>query len=325
MTGDVLVLGDSDVEALLDLGSCIDTLAEAMAGMARGDYFQPLRMKAQSADLDNRMVFMPARLAGDQPVWGVKSIVVSPLNANRGIDSHQGVVLLHDGDTGVLRAIVGAAAITAARTAAMSALACRTLARPDVATVALLGAGVQGRVHAEALRVVYPDAEIRIWSRSDGPARQVAGLVDGRAVGDVRGAIVGADVICTVTRAATPLFGLADLAAGAHITAAGSSIPTTRELDAATVAASAFFVDRRESAVNESGEYLAALREGAIEGPDHVAAEIGEVLAGLHPGRTGADQLTVYKSLGLGVQDVAAARLVVERARTLGVGTTIDW
>jgi ornithine cyclodeaminase len=196
--------------------------------------------------------------------------------------------------------------VTEIRTAAVSAVATRALARPAAKVVAILGGGVQARSHAEAMRSVLPAAEIRTWTRSDG--------------GTPEEILRGADVVCTCTTAREPIVERAWLAAGAHVNAVGSSVPTARELDTATVAEATVVVDRRESAVNEAGDLLLA-----GFGDERIAAELGEVLAGDHPGRTRDDELTVFKSLGLGVEDLATAELVVRLAREQGVGTEVDF
>ncbi len=250
------------------------------------------------------MGFMPAHRSGDASVWSLKEIVIAPENPARGLDAHQGAVLLHDGETGELRALLNASPITEIRTAAVSAVATRALARPDAMVVAILGAGVQARSHTEAMRAVLGDAEIRTWSRGDG--------------GTPEDALHGADVVCTCTSAREPILQRDWLAAGTHINAVGSSIPTTRELDTETMVAASLFVDRRESTVNESGDLLLA---GL--GEEHIRAELGEVLTGAHPGRADGEELTVFKSLGLAVEDLAAAELIVRKAREQGVGTEV--
>jgi ornithine cyclodeaminase len=267
---------------------------------------------------------MPAWRGGDAPVFSLKEIVVSPGNPARGLDPHQGSVLLHDGTTGQLRAILNASPITEIRTAAVSAVATRALARRGAATVAILGSGVQGRSHAVAMRAVLPEAELRIWSRTPEHAVGLALAHHGTPAASVEEALDGADVVCTCTSSPEPVVRRAWLAPGAHINAVGSSMPWARELDVDVVAEAALFVDRRESTLNESGDYLQAVAEAGI-GPDHIRAELGEVLAGQHPGRSGDTELTLFKSLGLAVEDLAAAELCVTRARTRGVGTEVDF
>jgi ornithine cyclodeaminase/alanine dehydrogenase-like protein (mu-crystallin family) len=315
----MLVLSHADVEALLPMADCIAVLDEAMRALSRGEYFQPLRMKAVPENAPSRMVFMPALRRAGAKLWSNKQIVVTPDNAKRGLDSHQGAVLLHDGETGELLAAVHAGAITAIRTAAASAVATRALARKDACVVAILGTGVQGRAHLDAMRCILPQASFRVWSRNRAHAETIAGPSGVSVAHTIAAACDGADVICAVTAAREPILSPATIPLGCHVNAAGSSIATTRELDGAAMAAGSLFVDRRESTINESGDYLLALREGAI-GPDHIRAEIGDVLLGRHPGRTSVEEITIYKSLGVAVQDLAAADVVFRRARERGFG-----
>jgi ornithine cyclodeaminase len=267
---------------------------------------------------------MPAHRGGERPVFSLKELAILPGNSERGLDPHQGAVMLHDGDTGELVALLNASAVTEIRTAAVSALATRLLAREGSRTVAILGAGVQGRSHVEAMSAVLDEPEIRIWSRGVERASALAEATGAMHAASVEEACAGADVVCTCTSAREPLISLDLLAQGTHVNAVGSSIPTTRELTSEVVAAASLFVDRRESTLNESGDYLLAVQEAGI-GPDHIRAEIGELLEGVHPGRQEAEELTVFKSLGIAVEDLAAAELVVSRARERGIGTEIEF
>lgn len=300
----VLVLSDSDVRALLPMDECIEAMDDVLRSLARGELHQPLRHLTRPPNADSLMGFMPAHRGGENSVWSLKEIVVVPGNPRRGLDAHQGAVLLHDGETGELCALLNASPITEIRTAAVSAVATRALARPDARVVAILGAGVQARSHVEAMRAVLDGAEIRTWSRSDG--------------GTPEDALRGADVVCTCTSAREPILRRDWLATGAHVNAVGSSVPTTRELDTETMVAATLFVDRRESTLNESGDLLLA---GL--GEEHISAELGEVLTGVHPGRADEAELTVFKSLGLAAEDLAAAELIVRKARERGAGTEV--
>ena len=302
----VLILDEHQVRSLLTMRECIEAMDEVLRSLARGELHQPLRPVTRPDGADSLMGLMPAYRGGERPAWSLKEIVVSPGNPARGLDAHQGAVLLHDGETGQLLALLNASAITEIRTAAVSAVATRALARPGSRVVAILGGGVQARSHDEAMRVVLPDAEIRTWRRRDGGTPE-------SVLGD-------ADVVCTCTSAREPILRREWLAAGAHVNAVGSSVPSARELDTETVAAATFVVDRRESALNEAGDLLLA-----DLGEEKIAAELGEVLVGTHPGRTSEDELTVFKSLGLGIEDLAAAELVVRKAREQGVGTEVDF
>jgi ornithine cyclodeaminase len=320
----VRVLSEHEVRRLLDMESCIEAMTEVLASLARGELYQPLRSIARPPGASTLLGLMPGYRGGTAPVYALKEIVVVPDNPGRGLDTHQGAVLLHDGETGQLVAMLNAAPITEIRTAAVSGAATRALARPDAKRVAILGAGAQARGHVHAMRAVLDDPEIRIWSRKLDAAERLAGEVGATVAPSVDAALFGAEVVCTTTAAKEPIVEKRWLARGAHVNAVGSCFPTTRELDTETVAHSSFFVDRRESCLNEAGDYILAVADGAI-GPDHIRAELGEVLAGLHPGREHEDELTVFESLGIAVEDLASAELVVRRAREQDVGIEVDF
>ena len=319
----VLVLGEDDVRATLDMPRCIVAMERVLAALARGEVSMPLRTIFRVPDETVLgLGLMPAHRAGAEPVISLKEVVVAPGNSARGLDPHQGAVLLHDGTTGQLVAVLNASPITEIRTAAVSAVATRLLARPRSRQVAILGSGVQGRSHAVAMREVLPEAELRVWSRDPVHAEALALEAHGLACGTVAEALAGADVVCTCTAAPEPIVTLGDLAPGAHVNAVGSSGTWARELQADVVAAASLFVDRRESTVNESGDYLGAVAERGI-GPEHILAELGELLVGAHPGRRSDEELTVFKSLGLAAEDLAAAALCVEVARERGLGVEV--
>jgi len=318
----LLVLSEPEVRELLDMESCVEAMTEVLTSLARGELYQPLRSMVRPPDTDGLLGLMPAHRGGERAVYALKEIVVTPDNPTRGLDAHQGAVLLHDGVTGELVAVLNASPITAIRTAAVSAVATRALARADTARVAILGAGVQARAHVDAMRAVLDDPEIRIWARRIEAAEELAADVGAIASPSPDAALFGAEVVCTTTSAREPVLEHRWLAPGAHVNAVGSSIPTARELDTETLRRGALFVDRRESALNEAGDYLIAAAEGAI-GPEQIRAELGEVLAGLAPGRADEEEFTIFKSLGIAVEDLAAAELVVRRARERGVGTEV--
>jgi ornithine cyclodeaminase/alanine dehydrogenase-like protein (mu-crystallin family) len=320
----VLILNQEEVERLLDMDGCIDAMGEALAELARGRVHQPLRVVVSPPGERSVLGLMPAHRAGATPVYALKTICIVPDNPSRGLDAHQGTVTLFDGETGETRALMNASAITAIRTAACSAVATRALAGEDSRELAIVGAGVQARAHVEAMRSVRPFERVRVASRSAEHARSLAAEVGAEAVETVEEAVRGADVVVTATSSADPVLQREWLKPGVHINAVGACFPWTRELDSATVAASSFFVDRRESCENEAGDYLLALADGAI-GRDHIRAELGEVLIGARPGRTASDELTVYESLGLAVEDLAAAEYVVRRAYETGAGTTVEF
>ena len=302
----VLVLDEHDVRELLPMHECVEAMDEVLRALARGELLQPLRPVFRAPDAGTLFGLMPAYRGGAASAWSLKEIVIAPDNPSRELDAHQGAVLLHDGATGELRALLNASPITEIRTAAVSAVATRALARADARVVAILGGGVQARSHAVAMRAVLPDADLRTWTRSGG--------------GSPEAVLREADVVCTCTSAREPILRREWLKPGAHVNAVGSSVPTARELDEATVREATLVVDRRESALNEGGDLLLA---GL--GDDGIDAELGEVLVGEHPGRTADDELTVFKSLGLGVEDLAAAELVVRKAREQGRGTEVSF
>ncbi len=319
----LLVLSDGDVRRLLDMESCIAAMEDALAALERGELTMPLRFVVRPP-ADQLLGLMPAHRGGAAPLFSLKEIVIAPGNAARGLDPHQGAVLLHDGETGVLEAVLNASAITEIRTAAVSAVATKLLARKGARSVAILGAGVQARSHAEAMRAVVHDIELRVWSRTPAHAEALALESHALRCDTIEEALEGADVVCTCTAAREPIVRRDWLAAGTHVNAVGSSVPSARELEAAVLADAALFVDRRQSTLAESGDYLRAVDEAGI-GPDHIRAELGELLVGTHAGRRDETELTVFKSLGLAVEDLAAAALCVERARAQGVGLEVPF
>jgi ornithine cyclodeaminase/alanine dehydrogenase-like protein (mu-crystallin family) len=318
----VIVLSEHDVRELLDMTSCIEAMTEVLAALARDELYNPLRSIARPPDADTLLGLMPAYRASPSSAYALKEIVIVPTNPSRGLDTHMGGVLLHDGENGELLAIMNASPITEIRTAAVSAVATRALARPDAQRVAILGAGTQARGHVHAMRAVLDDPEIRIWARRLEAAEELAGEVGATVSPSVDAALFGAEVVCTTTGTVEPIVEKRWLARGAHVNAVGSCFPTTRELDTETVAHSSFFTDRRESCLNEAGDYIIAAAEGAI-GPDHIKAELGEVLAGMHRGREHEDEVTVFESLGIAVEDLASAELVLRRARERGSGVEV--
>ena len=320
----VLVLNQEEVERLLDMEGCIEAMADALASLARGEVHVPLRFIVKPEGEPSLLGLMPAHRAGDAPLYSLKTVAVFPDNPKRGLDAHQGTVTLFDGETGEVRALMNASAITAIRTAAVSAVATRLLAREDSRELGILGAGVQARSHLEALRLVRDLDKVRIFSPTAEHAQSLASETGAEAVASAEEAVGGADIVVTATSSVEPVLERGWLKDGAHVNVVGGRPPQMRELDTATVAESSFFVDRRESAEAEAFDYRDALESGAI-GPGHIKGEIGEVLIGSVPGRTSPDELTVFRSLGLAVEDLAAAEYVVRRARETGAGTEVEF
>jgi ornithine cyclodeaminase/alanine dehydrogenase-like protein (mu-crystallin family) len=259
--------------------------------------------------------------------FALKAVCIMPGNPARGLDAHQGLVTLFDGETGVPTAILDASAITAVRTAAVTAVATGALARPDAATLAVLGAGTQARAHLRALAGVRAFERVWVYAPTTAHAEDVAaeaGTAGVTVAASAQEALRDADVVVTVTNAREPVLRREWLKPGAHLNAVGASSPTMREIDTATVAASALFCDSRESLQNEAGEFRLAVTEGLITGVEHVRAELGEVLAGTAAGRRDAGELTMFRSLGLAIEDLAAAQCAVATATEQGIGTEVE-
>ncbi|MBL8386581.1 MAG: ornithine cyclodeaminase family protein [Burkholderiales bacterium] len=320
----MLVLGARDVAASLPMAACIDAMRDLFIAMADGAYFNPLRQRARPDGCASWLTMMPARRDAPPALWALKEMAVAPANAAAGLDPIQGAVLLHDGTDGRLLAVVHAGALTAIRTAAVSAVAVGALARAGAREVAILGTGVQGRAHIEAMRLAVPGARIRLWGRDRERAARLAGETGCSAVAALADAVTGADIVCACTAALEPVTRPEWFAPGCHLNAVGSSTPAAREIDAATIARAALFVDRREAALAESGDILGALAAGAIT-PAHIRAELGEVLAGKAPGRRDPHEFTLYKALGFAALDLAAAELAVREAARAGRGTDVPW
>jgi ornithine cyclodeaminase/alanine dehydrogenase-like protein (mu-crystallin family) len=326
----LLILTHSEVEQLLPMDQCIAVMGEALAALARGEADQPLRTIFKPANVKGVLAMMPALRAGDSPMFGLKAICVFPGNAATGLDAHQGGVMLFDGTTGVPLALVNASAITAIRTAAVSALATSLLAREEAAELAIIGAGVQARTHLSAMACVRPIKRARIASGRFDSAQKFAIEMQPQfpfpiePVETAEAAVRGADLIVTATTARAPVVQRDWIAPGAHINAIGTFSPNAREIDTATMTAATLFCDARESVLNEAGDYLLAAKEGAI-GPDHIRAELGEVLIKTHPGRTSRDEITLFKSLGIAIEDLAAAAYIYRKAERETAGTWVEF
>ncbi|HEY2829950.1 MAG TPA: ornithine cyclodeaminase family protein [Thermoanaerobaculia bacterium] len=320
----LLILNEHEVHELLTMRECISVMEEALANLARGDGHNPLRSVVRAPGASGFLGLMPAYgTAGAKSYYALKEICLFPGNPARGLDTHLGAVLLHSGETGELLAAANASAITAIRTAAVSAVATKLLAREDASTLAIIGAGVQAKSHLEAIPLVRDIGSIHICSRSRAKAEALA-ATDPRAkvVETIEEAVREADIVVTATSSKEPVVRREWLADGVHINAVGSSVASSRELDSATMAAASLFVDRRESTVKESGDYLMALGEGAIR-EGHIRAEIGEILLGKAQGRTAADEITLFKSLGIALEDLASVAFLYDKASRLRRGTWV--
>jgi ornithine cyclodeaminase/alanine dehydrogenase-like protein (mu-crystallin family) len=329
----VLVLSHRDVLAALPPSGCAEAMAAVLAAHARGGSFMPLRSVMAPPGAAGFLGLMPG-WRGPQPdgdaAFALKAVCIMPSNPARGLDAHQGLVTLFDGETGQPTAIMDASAITEIRTAAVTAVATRVLSRPGARTLAILGAGTQARAHLAALLAVREFREVRVYAPTEAHSRALAER-GGRDTGaelsvapSAEHAVRDADVVVTATSSREPVLRRDWLKPGAHVNAVGASTPLARELDTATVAECALFCDSRESLRHEAAEFQLAVAEGLIDGEKHVRAELGEVLAGTAPGRSGDDELTLFRSLGLAIEDLAAAETAVAAARTAGLGTEVE-
>jgi ornithine cyclodeaminase/alanine dehydrogenase-like protein (mu-crystallin family) len=303
----ILILNEQDVEQLLDMEGCIAAMEEALVALARGEVAFPLRPVLRAPGENHLLGLMPVYRGGERPLYALKTVAVMPDNPARGLDAHQGTVALFDGVTGHTLAVMNASPVTAIRTAAVTAVATRRLARPDARELAIVGAGVQARSH---LRALTGFDRIRIASRSRAHAEAVAAEVGAEVCETAEEAITGADVVVAATSSSEPVVRREWLKAGAHVNAVGMG----RELDDETLRDGTLVVDRRESAEVE----------GKVD-PAWIAAELGEVLVGQAPGRTSRDELTVFRSLGIAVEDLYAAEYLLRRAQETGTGTTVEF
>lgn len=323
----MLILGHDDVLRLLPMEACLDVMASALAALARGEAVSPLRTSVRPPKAGTSLLLMPAYA----PPAALAVKVISTATAGLGPSdrSHPGVVLLFDAASGDLCAVLDASAITAIRTAAVSGIATDRLARRDASLLAILGSGVQARSHLEAMLLVRRISRVRVWSRTPEHARAFAEREGTRhgipidVTSSAREAVAGANIICTTTSAKEPILRGDWIAPGAHINAIGAYTPITREVDTATVARSRLFVDSREAALSEAGDFLLAAAEAGLT-PEHIRAELGEVLVGAHPGRQSDNEVTLFKSLGLAVEDAAAAAYVLERATETDRGIRLE-
>jgi alanine dehydrogenase len=324
----VLIVNQSEVRRLLPMDECIDVMAEALAAVARGEAILPLRPILWLPERVGALAMMPGYLANIDAV-GLKVITVFPGNHGTKYDSHQGAVLLFETTHGQLLALMDASAITAIRTAAVSGVATRLLARGDAQSLAILGSGVQAKTHLAAMMQSRSITSVRVWSRDAGHTQQFAQRESFRhgipitPTPTVQEAVAEAGIICTTTAAREPILRGEWIAPGTHVNAVGASVPSARELDTAAVAGARLYVDRRESTLNEAGDFLLPKKEGAI-GDDHIVGEIGELLLGNVEGRRTSDEITLFKSLGLAVEDLAAASHIYKKAIAVNAGVLVE-
>lgn len=318
MTIQVPLIDAAGINAALSPAECIEVMENALRVFDRGDVAQPLRSVIHIPDGSGSLYTMPAFVAAPRALT-VKLISIFHGNEARSLPTHQGVVVVFDPVTGTPALLLDAASLTALRTAAVSAAATRVLARPEASTLAIIGTGVQARSHIAALKHVRPLREVRIWGRSPERAAQlVAELehedVDVVVCNDAADAVASSDIVCTVTSAREPVLRGEWLRPGMHVNAIGASTSATREVDTAVVAMSRIFVDAIDAALTEAGDLLIPLKEHATEAAQWTP--IGAVLNGDAAGRLHDDDITLFKSVGLAVEDAAAAAFIAERIGT---------
>jgi ornithine cyclodeaminase len=325
-----LVLGAKDVYELLSMADCIKVMDETFREMARGEAgFVPRQVMPQP-DKKGVVAMMPGYL-GPEGMLGIKVISVFPGNLGTPFESHQGAVLLFESAHGRLLCVADAGAITRIRTAAASGVATDALANKDVSELGILGSGTQASSHLEAMLVVRPGIRrTKVWSRNPANAKSFAIHEASRLGVEVdffdspQDAVLGSGIVCTTTGAASPILRGAWLNPGTHVNAVGASRPGSRELDTEAVAKARLFVDSKESAHLESDDFRIPRQEGVI-GDDHIKGEIGEVLIGKVKGRTKASDVTIFKSLGIAIEDLAAAHYLYSRALTLKTGSWLEF
>jgi ornithine cyclodeaminase/alanine dehydrogenase-like protein (mu-crystallin family) len=306
-----LWLSEADVRAVLSLPETIAAMEEALSAFSARAVVQPVRTAIELRDREF-FALMPAYDPSHQ-LLGAKLVSVVPRNAGKGLHTHLASISLFDPDTGELVAVMDGRWITEIRTAAVSAVSVRHVARPDSAVLAILGSGVQARSHVQALRQVRPFPTIRAWSPTHEHLRHFASECSIQAASSAEEAIRGADVVVLATSSVTPAIDSAWVSQGTHVIAIGACRPSQREIDPKLVERARLIVDSKEAALKESGDVIPF-------GPDHVKAELGDIVAGRAVGRTSPDEITVFKSLGLAIEDVAAAGLAYRAAKAAGLG-----
>lgn len=325
---DVLMISRPVIKDLLPMEECLPVISDCLADLARGKITLPQRMPVWLPDRRGVLGLMPA-IDGASGVLGAKVISVFPENHQTPFDSHQGFVMLFESDNGRPLAILDAAEITAIRTAAASGVATRLLARAGASHLALLGCGVQAHKHLEAMTLVRPIKRVIAWDPFPGVAdafvREESGRYDSEMKpqdgkwADVR----GSDIICTLTPSSTPVLFGKDISPGTHINAVGACSPQARELDTEAVTKSQMFVDHREATLCEAGDFLVPRSQGLLQ-EDHIRGEIGQLITKEIQGRRSSEEITLFESLGLAIEDLAAAHYVYKKARHLGLGTVVE-
>jgi len=324
----MLVLSEQQVQSLIDIDELIDALAQAHVQYSTGNAVMPVRLVVPLPQIQGRITSMPGFLTEDKAL-GMKVVTYFQDNPKNNLPAILATIMLFSAETGKIIATMDGSYITAIRTACASAMATNALANPQTGELGILGAGVQARTHIQALIRVRKIEKIKLYSPSGASAAAVKKEMESQVkcaidvANSAEEAVRGADLVVTATTAKEPILRSAWLKPGLHINAVGSHRPDLREIDGATLARAKIIVDSRDAIMAECGDILLALKEKSIA-ENAIHAEIGEVLAKVKPGRTDQDEITLYKSVGIAIQDVAAANLVYRKALDKGVGTTVE-
>jgi alanine dehydrogenase len=326
-----LLLSRKDVESVLGMDDCMCAVEAAFGELARGTSIMPQRAVIRVADHKGLFLGMPAYIGGDTDALGLKLVTVYPDNpAKKNLPTILGTLLLCDSTTGQVVSVMDAGYLTAVRTGAASGVATRYLAREDSKTCVIFGAGGQARKQLEAVHIVRPFEKIYVVDINhdlrDGFAKQMAELLGCECIptDDTKSAVEQSDMIITASSSHDPVFDGNWIRPGTHINNIGSHTPDARELDTITVKRSKFVADLKEANLAEAGDLLIPISEGAVT-EDHVYANLGDLVTGEKPGRENAEEITLFKSCGLAVQDVATATVVYKSALKKGVGTNFEF
>lgn len=324
----ILLLSREDVRRALPMRDAVEAMKRAFAQLSTGQAEVPLRVPLSVPRHNGLVLFMPAYLAADDQI-AVKIVSVFNDNPARGLPLIHALVVVVDATTGQPAAVMDGTYLTALRTGAASGAATDLLARPDAAVAAVFGAGVQGRTQLEGVCAVRPIRQARVYDVDRARAEAYAAEMSARlgipvlVAGTPAEAVREADVICTATTSSVPVFDDADVRPGTHINAVGAYTPQMREIPTETVLRAKVVIDHRTASLAEAGDLLIPIREGRMT-EAHIWAELGEIVAGLKAGRTSSEEVTLFKSVGVAVQDVAAAAAVLEAARREDLGTEVD-
>ena len=322
----MLLLSEAEVREVLPMPDLIDGMQTALAAFSTGEAQQPLRTVLEVGSAKAFFGVMPAFMPRSGAL-GTKLVTVFGSNAAIGLPTHLATIVLLDPTTGALICVMDGRYITEARTAAVSAVSVKLLAREDAGVLAIIGTGVQARSHLEAIAHVRSLREVRVWSPTESHRERFAEnarvltAAPVRVASDARSAVAGADLIALTTASREPVVESSWIADGAHICAVGACRPDQREMSTELVRKATLFVDSRTSALAEAGDVVLPIKEGAFDAT-HIAAELGDVAAGRMNGRSQSTEVTVFKSLGMAVEDLAAAHMAYQRAQARGIGRT---